>query len=173
MSGSNARDAVARCMRTWLARSARPRRVDRAAPCDRGPSREGFTLVELMVVIVIIGLLATVVAINVLPSQDRAMVTKARADIAVLEQAVETYRLDNLTFPDDLQALVAAPSGLSQPERYRQGGYVRRLPDDPWGNPYMYRRQSAHGGQFDIYSLGADGKEGGEGNDADLGNWQG
>ena len=173
MSGSNARDTVARCMRTWLARSARPRRVDRAAPCDRGPSREGFTLVELMVVIVIIGLLATVVAINVLPSQDRAMVTKARADIAVLEQAVETYRLDNLTFPDDLQALVAAPSGLSQPERYRQGGYVRRLPDDPWGNPYMYRRQSAHGGQFDIYSLGADGKEGGEGNDADLGNWQG
>lgn len=173
MSGSNARNAVARCMRTWLARSARPRRVDRAEPCDRGPHKEGFTLVELMVVIVIIGLLATVVAINVLPSQDRAMVTKARADIAVLEQAVETYRLDNLTFPDDLQALVAAPSGLSQPERYRQGGYVRRLPDDPWGNPYMYRRQSAHGGQFDIYSLGADGKEGGEGNDADLGNWQG
>ena len=173
MSGSNARNAVARCMRTWLARSARPRRVDRAEPCDRGPNREGFTLVELMVVIVIIGLLATVVAINVLPSQDRAMVTKAKADIAVLEQAVETYRLDNLTFPDNLQALVTAPSGLSQPERYRQGGYVRRLPDDPWGNPYMYRRQSAHGGQFDIYSLGADGKEGGEGNDADLGNWQG
>lgn len=135
--------------------------------------RQGFTLVELMVVIVIIGLLATVVAINVLPSQDRAMVGKAKADISVLEQAIETYRLDNLTFPDDLQGLVAAPSGLAQPERYRQGGYVRRLPEDPWGNPYQYRRQSAHGGQFDVYSLGADGKEGGEGNDADLGNWQG
>ena len=72
--------------------------------------RAGFTLVELMVVIVIIGLLATVVAINVLPSQDRAMVGKARADISVLEQAIETYRLDNLAFPDDLQALVAAPA---------------------------------------------------------------
>lgn len=137
--------------------------------------RQGFTLVELMVVIVIIGLLATVVAINVLPSQDRAMVGKARADISVLEQAIETYRLDNLTFPDDqdgLQALVAAPAGLTQPERYRQGGYVRRLPEDPWGNPYQYRRQSAHGGQFDVFSWGADGREGGEGNDADLGNWE-
>ena len=135
--------------------------------------RQGFTLVELMVVIVIIGLLATVVAINVLPSQDRAMVGKARADISVLEQAIETYRLDNLTFPDDLNALTTAPAGLAQPERYRQGGYIRRLPEDPWGNPYQYRRQSVHGGQFDVYSLGADGKEGGEGNDADLGNWQG
>ena len=134
--------------------------------------RAGFTLVELMVVIVIIGLLATVVAINVLPSQDKAMVGKARADISVLEQAIETYRLDNLVFPDDLQALVSAPAGLARPERYRQGGYVRRLPEDPWGNPYQYRRPSAHGGQFDVYSLGADGREGGEGNDADLGNWQ-
>lgn len=151
----------------------RARSASRRAAGLSAAKREGFTLVELMVVIVIIGLLATVVAINVLPSQDRAMVTKARADIAVLEQAVETYRLDNLTFPDDLQALVSAPPGLSQPQRYRQGGYVRRLPDDPWGNPYRYRRPSAHGGQFDIYSLGADGKEGGEGNDADLGNWQG
>ena len=132
----------------------------------------GFTLVELMVVIVIIGLLATVVAINVLPSQDRAMVGKAQADISVLEQAIETYRLDNLAFPDDLQALVAAPPGLARPERYREGGYVRRLPEDPWGQPYQYRRPSTHGGQFDVFSLGADGREGGEGNDADLGNWQ-
>lgn len=143
---------------------------------DRRRKRSGFTLVELMVVIVIIGLLATVVAINVLPSQDRAMVGKARADISVLEQAIEIYRLDNLTFPDDrqgLEALVAAPAGLAQPERYRQGGYIRRLPKDPWGAAYQYRRSSAHGGQFDVFSYGADGKEGGEGNDADLGNWQG
>ena len=135
--------------------------------------RAGFTLVELMVVIVIIGLLATVVAINVLPSQDRAMVGKAKADISTLEQAIETYRLDNLDFPADLQALVAAPTGLANPDRYRQGGYIRRLPQDPWGNSYGYRRPSTHGGQFDVFSLGADGKEGGEGNDADLGNWQG
>lgn len=141
---------------------------------SRTPRRDGFTLVELMVVIVIIGLLATVVAINVLPSQDRAMVGKARADIATLEQAVETYRLDNLSFPtvqQGLQALVSAPSDLAQPERYRQGGYIRRLPEDPWGNPYQYRQPSAHGGQFDVWSWGADGREGGEGNDADIGNW--
>lgn len=140
----------------------------------RPARRDGFTLVELMVVIVIIGLLATVVAINVLPSQDRAMVGKARADIATLEQAVETYRLDNLTFPTEqqgLQALVSAPSDLAQPERYRQGGYIRRLPEDPWGAPYQYRHPSAHGGQFDVWSWGADGREGGEGNDADIGNW--
>ena len=137
--------------------------------------RAGFTLVELMVVIVIIGLLATVVAINVLPAQGKAMVGKARADISTLEQAIETYRLDNLTFPDNaqgLQALVAAPQGLSQPERYREGGYVRRLPKDPWGQDYQYRRPSTHGGQFDVFSWGADGKEGGEGEDTDLGNWQ-
>lgn len=143
---------------------------------DKRQKRQGFTLVELMVVIVIIGLLATVVAINVLPSQDKAMVGKARADISVLEQAVETYRLDNLTFPTDqqgLKALTAPPADLAQSERYRQGGYVRRLPEDPWGNPYQYRRRSAHGGQFDIWSFGADGQEGGEGNDADIGNWQG
>ncbi|TFW10927.1 type II secretion system protein GspG [Brevundimonas intermedia] len=150
--------------------------MTKTEPRTRRRKRAGFTLVELMVVIVIIGLLATVVAINVLPSQDRAMVGKAQADISVLEQAIETYRLDNLNFPTDqqgLQALVAPPAGLTQPERYREGGYVRRLPEDPWGNAYQYRRQSAHGGQFDVFSLGADGKEGGEGNDADLGNWQG
>jgi general secretion pathway protein G len=137
--------------------------------------RQGFTLVELMVVIVIIGLLATVVAINVLPSQGRAMVGKAQADIATLETALEQYRLDNLTFPTNeqgLQALVAAPAGLTRPDRYRQGGYVRRLPEDPWGNPYQYRRPSAHGQAFDVFSYGADGREGGEGEDADLGNWQ-
>jgi general secretion pathway protein G len=156
--------------------SARKRAQAARARGARGSARQGFTLVELMVVIVIIGLLATVVAINVLPSQDRAMVGKARADISVLEQAVETYRLDNLAFPTDqqgLKALTAPPADLARPERYRQGGYVRRLPEDPWGNPYQYRRRSAHGGQFDIWSFGADGQEGGEGNDADIGNWQG
>ncbi len=148
-----------------------PRSRPRIRRSDR---RTGFTLVELMVVIVIIGLLATVVAINVLPSQDRAMTGKARADVATLEQAVETYRLDNLVFPtteQGLQALVTPPAGLAQPERYRQGGYVRRLPEDPWGNPYQYRHPSVHGGQFDVWSWGADGREGGEGNDADIGNW--
>jgi general secretion pathway protein G len=166
------RRAAARCFRETFGRS---QAAAQRARSERARRRAGFTLVELMVVIVIIGLLATVVAINVLPSQDKAMVGKARADIAVLEQAIETYRLDNLTFPEDahgLQALVSPPAGLARPERYRQGGYVRRLPEDPWGNPYQYRRNSAHGGQFDVWSTGADGREGGEGDDADLGNWQ-
>ncbi len=133
----------------------------------------GFTLVELMVVIVILGLLATVVMINVMPSQDRAMVEKARADIATLEQALETYRLEMLSYPDTsqgLDALVKAPAGLSRPERYRQGGYIRRLPNDPWDNPYQYRNPGQHG-RFDVYSLGADGQEGGDGENADIGNW--
>ncbi|QQQ19756.1 type II secretion system major pseudopilin GspG [Brevundimonas vitis] len=164
--------AAARSVKTG---SIRAQAARRRAASGSALNREGFTLVELMVVIVIIGLLATVVAINVLPSQDRAMVGKARADISVLEQAIETYRLDNLTFPTSqqgLQALVAPPADLARPERYRQGGYIRRLPEDPWGNPYQFRRPSAHGQQFDVYSYGADGKEGGEGDDADLGNWQ-
>ena len=160
--GPNARRAAARCLRAARLRADRRKRA-------------GFTLVEVMVVVVIIGLLATVVVINVLPAQDRAMVEKAGADIAVLEQAVETYRLDNLTFPrteDGLQALVSPPASLNRPERYRQGGYVRRLPDDPWGNPYQYRQPGRDNRPFEIISLGADGQEGGEGNDADISNWR-
>lgn len=138
------------------------------------PASAGFTLIELMVVIVIIGLLATVVMINVLPSQDRAMAEKARADVSLLEQAIETYRLDNLTYPrteQGLQALLQAPPGLARPERYRKGGYIRRLPADPWGNPYQYRIPG-QSGAFDVYSFGADGTPGGDADNADIGNWQ-
>lgn len=137
--------------------------------------QRGFTLIELMVVIVILGLLATVVTLNVMPSQDRAMVEKARADIAVLEQALETYRLDNLAYPSSGQGLAAlqrAPQDLSQPQRYRPGGYVRRLPADPWGNPYQYRQPGNDGRSFDVWSQGADGANGGSDDNADIGNWQ-
>jgi general secretion pathway protein G len=133
----------------------------------------GFTLVEVMVVIVIIGLLATVVMINVLPSQDRAMHEKARADVAILEQALETFRLETLRFPsteEGLGALVRAPAGMTRPDRYREGGYIRRLPQDPWGNPYQYVFPGQHG-RFDVFSFGADGVRGGEGENADIGNW--
>lgn len=139
----------------------------------RRGSEDGFTLVELMVVIVILGLLATIVAVNVIPAGDQAAVQKAKTDISTLEQSVEMYRLDNMAYPsttDGLQALVTPPAGLAQPVRYRQGGYVKRLPDDPWGRPYLYASPGAHGA-FDIWSLGADGAEGGEAENADIGNW--
>ena len=119
---------------------------------------EGFSLVELMVVIVIIGLLATIVIINVMPAADRAAVTKARADIATLEQAIELYRLDHMRYPtgdEGLQSLV-------------DGRYVRRLPEDPWGNPYRYSAPGPGGDPFQVASWGADGREGGSGQDEDI-----
>src|SRR3546814_13064505 len=96
----------------------------------------------LMVVIVIIGLLATIVAVNVLPATGKARTEKAKADIATLEQALDQYRLDNITYPnanEGLPALVTPPPKLAQPERYRPGGYIRRLPAAPWDHPYQYR----------------------------------
>ena len=137
---------------------------------DRRSAENGFTLVELMVVIVIIGLLATIVAINVIPASDKARIAKAKADVSTIEQALEQYRLDNMTYPaatDGLQALLTAPPSLTQPERYRRGGYIRKLPDDPWGRAYKYAVPGKKGA-FDIYSLGADGQPGGEDDNADI-----
>lgn len=134
----------------------------------------GFTLVEIMVVMAIIGLLATMVIINVLPSQGVAMREKAKADVALLEQALDLYRLDLFRYPstvEGLDALVSAPTALDNAASYRQGGYIKRLPEDPWGRAYQYASPGRYG-QVDIYSLGADGREGGEGDDADIGNWQ-
>ena len=128
----------------------------------------GVTLVEMMVVIVIIGLVTAIVVINVLPSQDTARVEKARADIRLIEQALELYRLDQARYPtveQGLAALTQAGEGSA-----RREAYVRRLPDDPWGRPYQYVAPGQHG-VFDLFTLGADGSEGGEGSDADIGNW--
>ncbi len=146
--------------------------LDPSRPANRRQRDErGFTLTELMVVIFIIGLLATVVMINVLPSQDKAMVTKAKTDIATLESALEQYRLDNLAYPattDGLNALVTAPPALAQPERYRRGGYIKKLPSDPWGRPYNYQAPGQNGKAFDVWSLGADGAPGGTDDNADI-----
>ena len=134
---------------------------------------EGFSLTEVMVAILIIGLLSTVVLVNVLPSRDRAMVEKARADIRSLEMALDMYRGDMLAYPstdEGLEALVSAPAGNSRADRYPMEGYVRRLPEDPWGNPYQYVSPGEEG-PFDVYSFGADGRLGGEGLDADIGDW--
>lgn len=145
-----------------------------AAARRRKRRREaGFTLVELMVVIVIIGLLATIVALNVLPSGDTARVQKAKADIATIEQGLELYRLQMGSYPtttQGLNALVSAPAGVDA-GRYQAGGYIKRLPQDPWGRPYLYASPGQHGAA-DVWTLGADGKDGGEGIDADIGSWQ-
>lgn len=130
----------------------------------------GVTLVEMMVVIVIIGLVTAIVVINVLPSQDTARIEKARADLRVIEQALELYRLDNSRYP----AMDVGIEGLTQTTDATgaaREAYIRRLPDDPWGRPYQYVIPGEHG-PFDLYTLGADGQEGGEGIDADIGNWQ-
>ncbi|WP_269619333.1 type II secretion system major pseudopilin GspG [Zhongshania sp. BJYM1] len=134
----------------------------------------GFSLLEIMVVIVIMGLLVAVVAPNVLQNQDRAMVEKARADISVLEQALDMYKLDNHFYPSTdqgLQALVKRPETGPAPKSYRSNGYIKRLPEDPWGNPYIYIQPGEHGA-FDLYSTGADGEEGGEELASDIVNWQ-
>ncbi|KPP82171.1 MAG: type 2a secretion system protein GspG [Oceanicaulis sp. HLUCCA04] len=133
----------------------------------------GFTLVEIMVVVVIIGLLATVVVLNVLPSQDRARLEKARADIGRIEQAVEMFRLDMGRYPttdEGLEVLVDAPSDARLAARFPEGGYINRLPEDPWGGAYQYMSPGEHG-RFDVWSLGADARPGGEENEADIGNW--
>ena len=133
----------------------------------------GFSLIEILVVLMIIGLLATVVAINVLPSQDRARIDKAQTDIRILEQALELYRLDMFSYPSEqegLKALIEKPSNNKFSDRYRQGGYIRKLELDPWGNDYLYERPGKNNNPFEIISLGADGRKGGEGLDKDISN---
>lgn len=143
-------------------------------PSTLSPRRQrGFTLMEIMVVIFIIGLLIAVVAPSVLGNQDKAMRQKVMADLSTLEQALDMYRLDNLRYPtteQGLGALTSVPKAEPLARSWRADGYIRRLPDDPWGNPYHYRAPGEHG-RIDIYSLGADGAQGGEGTDGDLGNW--
>jgi general secretion pathway protein G len=134
--------------------------------CDNNSTKSnGFTLVEMLVTVFILGLLTTIVALAVLPNQQKAMVQKAKADIATLGQAMEIYRLDNASYPaaaDGLQALVMPTAGGG-----KSAGYIKKLPNDPWGRPYQYSNPG-RGGAFDIYSLGADGAPGGEDNNADI-----
>ncbi len=134
----------------------------------------GFTLIELMVVLVILGVLAALVVPKVMDRPDEARVIAAKQDIAALVQALKLYRLDNMRYPtteQGLQALVAKPSLQPVPNNWKSGGYLDKLPNDPWGSPYQYL-QPGRQGDLDVYSLGADGQPGGEGNDADIGNWQ-
>lgn len=140
----------------------------------RRPRRRssGFTLIELMVVLVIIGVLAALVVPNVLDRADDARVTAARTDVANLTQALKLYKLDNLRYPSGeqgLQALVAKPSAGPQAPNWKP--YLDKLPLDPWGQPYQFLNPGLKG-EVDVFSWGADGKAGGTGRDADIGSWQ-
>ena len=138
----------------------------------RRKNAQGFTLIELMVVLVIIGVLAALVVPNVLDRADDARVTAAKTDVANLTQALKLYKLDNLRYPtteQGLQALVAKPSTGPQPLNWKP--YLDKLPQDPWGQPYQYLNPGLKG-EVDVFSFGADGKSGGTGRDADIGSWQ-
>lgn len=130
----------------------------------------GFTLIEIMVVVVILGMLATLVVQAVGDRPDQAREVKVRNDLAALESACKLYRLDNFSFPTQEQGLVALINNPTASERWR-GPYVERLPTDPWGNPYRYRIPSTQGQKIDLYSLGADNAPGGDGVNRDIGNW--
>ncbi len=137
--------------------------------------QRGFTLIELIVVIVILGVLATIVVPKVMDRPDDARIAKAKQDIRALQTALDLYKLDNYTHPSTdqgLEALVNKPAGSPAPKNWKSGGYLDRLPKDPWGNEYLYLKPGSRGGAVDIYSLGADGRQGGEGADADVGNWE-
>jgi general secretion pathway protein G len=134
----------------------------------------GFTLIEIMVVIVILGILAALVVPKLMGRPDEARAVAAKQDINAMGQALKLYRLDNMRYPSSeqgLKALSEKPAAAPLPKNWKPGGYLERLPVDPWGNPYQYVSPGTHG-EVDIWSLGADGEPGGEGADGDIGNWQ-
>lgn len=133
----------------------------------------GFTLIEVMVVIVILGVLAALVVPKIMSRPDEARVVAARQDVASLLQALKLYRLDNKRYPSTdqgLQALVSKPGSGPAADNWKADGYLDRLPQDPWGKPYQYLNPGLRG-EIDVFSLGGDGQPGGEGTDADVGNW--
>ena len=135
--------------------------------------QRGFSLIEILVVLVIMGLLISVVAPTVLNSADDARIQKVQADFKAVETALKIYRLDNFIYPTTEQGLVALvePSTLEpEPRNFKQGGYLQEVPMDPWGREYLYLSPGENG-EVDIFSYGADGLPGGEGQNADLGNW--
>lgn len=151
-------------------------RASRGAIAAKGRRRRdaGLTLIELMVVVVILALLAVVIVPRVIDRPDQARAARAQADIAAISSALNLYRLDNGTYPSTeqgLRALAERPSTPPVPANWASGGYLERVPDDPWGRPYLYLSPGVHG-EFDVVSHGADGRSGGSGADADITSWQ-
>lgn len=136
--------------------------------------QRGFTLIEIMVVVIILGILAGIVVPRLLDRPEEARRTKAAVQIKSLEESLSLYKLDNGFFPtteQGLQALVDKPESGRIPQNYREGGYINKVPEDPWGSSYVYLNPGIHG-DHDIISYGADGEPGGEGKDADVQSWE-
>ncbi len=147
--------------------------MQRTLPFPRLRRLRGFTLIEIMVVVVIMGVLAALVVPRLMGRTDDARMLAAKQDISTLMQALKLYRLDNQRYPtteQGLQALVARPSVAPIPQNWKTGGYLDRLNKDPWGNNYQYLAPGTRG-EIDVFSFGADGKPGGTGIDADVGSW--
>ena len=132
--------------------------------------QRGFTLIEIMVVVIILGILAAIVAPNVIGRVGDAQITAAKSDIRGIENALKLYRLDNFNYPSSEQGLQALITRPADPNIRNWKQYLERLPQDPWGNPYLYLNPG-NNGEIDIYTLGRDGRPGGEGEDSDIGNW--
>lgn len=140
------------------------------------PSRRklGFTLIEIMAVVLILGLLTTLVGVAILPQIEKSRISTARTQIKMLDAAIETYHMDNARYPTTEQGLAALIQRPADARNYQDGGYLRekRVPVDPWGNEYKYESPGQHNpGEYDLWSLGPDGVAGGEDADADIGNW--
>ena len=149
------------------------RQMNRLGKLHQRPQK-GVTLVEMLVVIFILGLVGAIAFQNLAPEQQRAIKRKTQTDVRIIETALEQYNLDMLNYPttsQGLEALLTVPADVQRKDNYRPGGYLRTLPSDPWGRPYQYRYPGERT-EFEVFSLGADGEPGGEGKNADIGNWQ-
>ena len=135
--------------------------------------QDGFTLIEIMVVVIILGILAAIVAPNVIGRIDDAQITRVQQDLRGIENALKFYKLDNFVYPTSEQGLEALVTRPNDPNlrNWKAGGYLDRLPKDPWGKEYLYLNPGQNG-EFDVYTMGRDGRPGGEGIDADIGNWE-
>ena len=150
--------------------SLQPAAEDRAA--DHSETAEaGFSLLELMVVVVILSVLALVIVPRVIDRPDQARMVRARTDLGAISSAVKFYRLDNFRYPSTEEGIDALVNKPNDPDiKWPEGGYIPRLPRDPWNRPYLYL-QPGNNGEYDLYTFGRDGEQGGEGPDSDIGNW--
>ena len=131
-------------------------------------AQRGFTLIEVMVVVAILGILAAIVMTNVIGKDEQARVTTTKASLSSIANALELYKLDNHKYPTTDEGLAALVHKPASAKTFPDGGYLRKLPEDSWGNPFQYVSPGANGKPFDLYSFGADGAEGGDGNNADI-----